>query len=169
MNPIQTDEEIIEWARMVVAANGEKYTPITKGDQFAIAKYILTLCSPSKVDNGDETKGPEGGGDTPESTKGEVIGVDNPELINPKADWAQVRKGATSAEVDEARRMENGEKGIIRRELLVKRGIDTPQKAFDEFLKYTERHHEEMKVIDFSNGMQSTAAAFSWWLTQRID
>ena len=167
MNPIMTDQEIVEWAKDVANAKGEKFTPLTKGDQYAIAQYILERCNTSK-EGGDATEtDAKVAGVTPDD---KVVEVKNPDLIDPHACWAQVSKGATKEECDAAKEMVgDGDKGIIRRQLLVNRGIDTPQKAFDEFLKYTERHREEAVVIDFSNGVQSTAAAFAWWLTQRID
>ena len=176
MNPIRTDQEIVEWAKDVFNAKGEKFTPLTKGDQYAIAQYILanlntadnggTGTEPRAVDEGEPL--PVEGEPLPEATGTEVEEVKNPDLIDPHADWG---KGEADPQEtpEEPKKEADGEKGIIRRQLLVNRGIDTPQKAFDEFLKYTERHREEAVVIDFSNGIQSTAAAFAWWLTQRID
>lgn len=172
MIPIRTDQEIVEWARDVSNAKGEKFTPLTKGDQFAIAQYILAnkkISPPS----GDEQSPLDGqwlpevpqGESLQEATGTEVTEVKNPDLIDPHADWGKDPQETP----EEPKKEADGEKGIIRRQLLVNRGIDTPQKAFDEFLKYTERHREEAVVIDFSTGVQSTAAAFAWWLTQRID
>lgn len=41
MNKIDTDSDVKEWAKMMVDANGEKFTPLSKGDQFAIARFIV--------------------------------------------------------------------------------------------------------------------------------
>ena len=41
MAKIQNETDIIKWAEGIVSANGEKFTPLSKGEQFLIAKYIL--------------------------------------------------------------------------------------------------------------------------------
>ena len=43
---IQTEADIRRWAEKMVKANGEKFTPLTKGEQFLIAKYIMDLGEP---------------------------------------------------------------------------------------------------------------------------
>lgn len=39
---ITTNEDIRQWAEMIVAAKGEKFTPLTKGEQYLIAQYIMS-------------------------------------------------------------------------------------------------------------------------------
>lgn len=169
MNPIKTDQEIVEWAKDVANAKGEKFTPLTKGDQFAIAQYILSnLNTADNSGTGTEPRAVDEGEPLPEAKGTEVEEEKSPDLIDPHADWGK-GKADPQETPKEPKKEADGERGIIRRQLLVNRGIDTPQKAFDEFLKYTERHREEAVVIDFSTGVQSTAAAFAWWLTQRMD
>ena len=43
---IHTCEDIRRWAEKIVNANGEKFTPLTKGEQFLIAKYIMEMGEP---------------------------------------------------------------------------------------------------------------------------
>ena len=40
---IETAQDVHEWAAEIVAAGGGKFTPLSKGDQFVIAKYIIDV------------------------------------------------------------------------------------------------------------------------------
>ena len=41
MKKIESNADVLEWAHSIVTANGEKFTALSKGDQFAIAKFIV--------------------------------------------------------------------------------------------------------------------------------
>lgn len=40
---LENRESIIEWAHATVKANGEKFTPLSKKSQWAIARYIVEI------------------------------------------------------------------------------------------------------------------------------
>lgn len=42
MSNIKTAEDIRNWAKTIVEADGNKFIPLSKGDMLAIAKYILS-------------------------------------------------------------------------------------------------------------------------------
>ena len=41
MNNIKTTADVLEWAKTIVEAKGEKYIPLAKSDMLAIAQYIV--------------------------------------------------------------------------------------------------------------------------------
>ena len=43
MKKIETEADVLKWADEVVAADGERFTPLTKGEQFLIAKCIIDM------------------------------------------------------------------------------------------------------------------------------
>ena len=49
MQKIETEADVRAWAMMMVSANGDKFTPLSKGEQFAIAKYIVETSQTGEV------------------------------------------------------------------------------------------------------------------------
>lgn len=155
---ISTSEEILAWAKDTVAGGGTKYTVLSKSEQFAIASYIC------------EGANTVGGVSSSKEIEPKMVEPPSEGLIDTSAAWAQKSVGEADKPQDTDAKEESIpiKKGMSRRESLVARGIKSPQAAYEEFLRYAQKHPIEAKVMDFSNGKQSIAAAFAWWLTEGV-
>lgn len=49
MSNIKTADDIRNWAKTIVEADGNKFIPLSKGDMLAIAKYILSSAESTYV------------------------------------------------------------------------------------------------------------------------
>jgi len=144
MQKIETEADVRAWAMMMVSANGDKFTPLSKGEQFAIAKYIVGTSSMDgqrKLDAADEM-----------SAVAESL---------PKAedDIPPPPRNPVPCELSTAT--------MTRAYAYHRAGFDV-QQVFDKFLEWGKEHPKQMEVMDFSNGQKSVAAAFAFWLGEII-
>lgn len=136
---IQTADDVRTWAAMMVEAKGEKFTPLSKGEQYVIARYILSNAV--------------GEGPKPEQDVEQDKGMPEP----PPQKAMEVPPPKTQEKVV----------NMSRGAAFHCKGLSA-QQAFDEFLKWTADHAADSKVMDFSTGKQSIEAAFSYWLHEVI-
>ena len=163
MNNITTADDVREWARMIVEAKGEKYTPLAKGDLYAIAKYVLE-CGMSAEKPPEQPDVP-----SPEAIKTAVgtaksikdIEVEDGRFVS--EDEFRRRGGSTST-ADQDHTIETK---VMRCVGLHEKGVAV-QKAYDEFLEWSKSHPKEASVMDFSSGVRSNNAAFAYWLTELV-
>ena len=137
---IQNDSDVRLWAETIVKANGEKFTPLTKGEQYLIAKYIMGSAestSPTGSDKGVPDPSP----------------VPTPEQESPTPEQKQEEQRHPP--------MMQMTRGVA----FHFSGV-TAQQAFDKFLEETKGKSDMAKVMDFSTGRQSTDAAFAYWLNE---
>lgn len=211
---IETENDVVEWARIIVESKGEKYISLPKPALYVIAKWVVSkttlpsaiateskapapsergnvgtydpLGIPGSVTTGeplapktypsDDTYGP---GDIPgmlETFMGDTpipsIAIDAPEASQPPTTTGEELDPSTdenaspteeSPLLGEMPQSTSEERRLTRQQRLVKEGKDA-QEAFDAFLEWSKVCNKQNFVIDFSNGMKSTAAAFAWWL-----
>jgi len=173
MGNINTEAEIVQWATTIVEGKGEKYIALSKGDQFAIAKYILAAANvvtgveepASEVKAEDIATGETVVSDTavPVPDEGSYAGdpadkmqqaIDNPDICQTHGQTEETMPTREEAPTQKRTMLE----------ALIARGFRSPQEAFDEFLKDTNGKDRERRVIDFSNGQMNIGPAFTWWL-----
>ena len=152
MNKIQTEQDVKEWAMEIVMANGDRFTPLSKSEQFVIAMFIyntLETVKPASEPTEDCT-GPtppkETAHDAPapvglDSAKDPVKDITPPQQAQQEPQGIKMSRGAAFHFAGYS-----------------------AQKAFDEFLKWSQEHPQEKEVMDFSNGQKSVVAAYSYWL-----
>lgn len=154
MNNINSTHDVIAWAKEIVAANGDKYTPLSKDDQYAIAKYIMETAT-------SEDKAPEAEKDTSPARPPTAVGT-----ADPKPEVVEVR-----TPTPEDTSCTSGGKtttATMMRSYALHRAGYTVQQAYDEFLKWSKEHPKEATVMDFSTGVKSNNAAFAYWLAEII-
>ena len=149
MVKLNTEEDVRKWAEMIVDGKGEKFTPLSKGDQYVIARFIVKAeqesTSAETVPQAEEDKGtaePPSPPDPPEATPETKHEIETD--LPPPATATMTRSFAYH------------------------RAGYSVQQAYDEFLKWAADHPHESHVMDFSNGKQSTDAAFAYWLGEVI-
>lgn len=173
MNNIKCSDDVLGWARMIVDAKGEKYTPLSKSDLYQIALCITAgeQCgraaeadrpdppanwnaaggpppAPPSVED-EERKGDERKGDAPPPPPQKGDGVDLDALrvnLLPPVTTAVVTRGNA-----------------------YHRAGFGAQKAYDKFLAWAAEHPSEGRVMDFSTGALSANAAFAYWLAEVIE
>jgi len=140
MQKIETEADVRAWAMMMVSANGDKFTPLSKGEQFAIAKYIV---------------------ETSQTGEARLDDVDIAHAALPKAedDIPPPPRNPVPCELSTAT--------MTRAYAYHRAGFDV-QQVFDKFLEWGKKHPKQMEVMDFSNGQKSVAAAFAFWLGEII-
>ena len=141
MAKIQNETDIIKWAEGIVSANGEKFTPLSKGEQFLIAKYILE--------------------------RRNTIGERNMEApIDGTNEIAEDSCSDTTAE-EQKKNKPSKEPSVMRmtRGAVYNLAGMTAQNAYDEYLNWIKDHPTEKDVMDFSTGRKSESAAFAYWLS----
>ena len=143
MNTIKTKEDVLAWAKVIVAAKGEKYTPLAKGDMFAIANFIVEAACPADAPKCIETK---------------------PDAEREKSQTDAPMKPMTT---DTSAAKRNGLMPMPRSQLLRNAGF-TVQQAYDKFLEWGNEHPKEAAVMDFSTGVRSKNAAFAYWLSEMV-
>ena len=137
---ILTNEDVREWAETMVKANGEKFTPLTKGEQFLIAKYIMS--------SGEKSSPKVLEGETPPTDTAQERN-ENPEDTGMVGDGIETLKMTRGAAFHLAGH--------------------SPQKAYDEFLSWCRENKTDTSVMDFSTGARSTSAAFAYWLNEVVN
>lgn len=154
MNKIQTNEDVLKWAEDMVAANGELFTPLSKGEQFLIAKFILN----NQVRESDCTKEENA---NPVPPLSEVPNND---------EHTRSSFNRTAAESTEEAEMPKEKTAIkMTRGAAYHLAGHSAQKAYDEFLSWCKEHPQEGSVMDFFNGQTSVAAAYAYWLHEILD
>ena len=156
MNNINSTQDVIAWAKEIVAANGDKYTPLSKDDQYAIAKYIMETATTV------EDKAPEAEKDTSPAQPPTAVGT-----ADPKPAVVEVRK-PTHEETCSTSGGKTTTTAQMMRSYALHRAGYTVQQAYDEFLKWSKEHPKEATVMDFSTGVKSNNAAFAYWLAEII-
>ena len=156
MKKIETRTDVLEWAQSVVSANGEKFTALTKGDQYTIAKYIVDTLDGETPPPKDEPKAEYPTTATDEPIKG------NPEAATPTAPTATTSPIPNYAPAPQA------QKAIMTRSYAYHRAGFEAQQVFDKFLEWCKEHPKSNEVMDFSTGRKSSDAAFAYWLAEII-
>lgn len=157
MKKIETDSDVRDWAKAVVEANGEKFTPLSKGEQFVIARLIVGMndgCGGEDTPSTEEAK-PE----APTETATEVhadVPFPSPSTSPRECCSCTVSDRPTPQTVQ-----------CTRFEGLHRSGLSA-QQAYDIFLEWCEEHPKEGSVMDFSTGAKSRDAAFSYWLCDTV-
>lgn len=168
---ITIDKDVCEWAKEIVAANGEKFTPLSKGEQYVIAQYILSLLpeverEPS-ADNGEEQPS-ESGADLKEREESpcEDNGV--------PTDWcmSKYKEGNPNSPREyvppTTEYVPPTTATMTRGYAYHRAGLDA-QQTFDKFLEWGKNHPKELSVMDFATGRKSSDAAFAYWLHEIIE
>ena len=157
MKKIETRTDVLEWAHSVVKANGEKFTALSKGDQFAIAKFIV---------DSDEAE--------------PMAEEEQPKDEPPKGNWEKDEpiKGTTEAATTSAPKPAPSpipsyegvptQKAVMTRSYAYHRAGFDVQQVFDKFLEWCKEHPKSREVMDFSTGRKSSDAAFAYWLAELI-
>lgn len=151
---IQNEEDVVRWARETVDRNGEKFTALTKSDQYAIAQYILKQGDNSVNTSGCNRllDGQAEQKELPVQTHSLIRGVTDP--IEPQQTPAEIKEDSRCVPMTRAKAFHGS-------------GVSA-QQAFDRFLEWAKDHPQEAMVMDFSNGKQSAAAAFAYWLADVV-
>lgn len=154
MNKIETDADVLSWAETVMAANGEKFTVLSKGDQLAIARFIMK----NRVGRPEEAESepqPAESEPEPQPSTPNVPQVERDE--EPKTEpWEDKPiKGTTTT-------------ATVTRGYAYHRSGCTAQEAYDKFLTWGKDHPKDTSVMDFATGNKSSAAAFAYWLHELI-
>ena len=149
MNKIQTTDDIRKWAEEIVAAKGEKFTPLSKGDQYKIARFILGLGECEKPMAVNEVQN------------------DQPQEVQtaPHETTQQNSQDESKPKPCE----DNGESVKMTRGAAMHLAGHSAQKAFDEFLKWCDEHRGEKEVMDFSTGQRSISASYAYWLSEIVN
>lgn len=170
MKKIETRTDVLEWAQSVVSANGEKFTALTKGDQYTIAKYIVDTLDGETQPPKDEPKAEYPTTATDEPIKG------NPEAATPTAPTATPTETPTAPTAPTATTSPKpnyalapqAQKAIMTRSYAYHRAGFDAQQVFDKFLEWCKEHPKSNEVMDFSTGRKSSDAAFAYWLADLI-
>lgn len=156
MNNIKTENDVIDWAKAIADGKGEKFIALSKGDMFAIAKYILGISdtepAPSTNPHPRQEWTPAPAPDPDQKPDAELAVHD--------ADGVEVKPQAPAE--TETRKIEMS-MGCA----LHLKGKDA-QQAYDQYLDAVKNHPKAKNVMDFSTGQSSSFAAFAYWLNQPV-
>lgn len=157
MKKIESNADVLEWAHSVVKANGEKFTALSKGDQFVIAKFIVDSDEARPMADGEPPKDepPKGNWEKDEPIKG-----------TQEAATTSAQKPAPSS--IPAYEGVPTQKAVMTRSYAYHRAGFDVQQVFDKFLTWCKEHPKSREVMDFSTGRKSTDAAFAYWLAELI-
>ena len=138
MSKIETEADVRAWAVAVVEAKGEKFTALSKGEQFAIAKYVVETSTDAaeSLPKAEETATPPPP-PLPESS--------TPNPVPCKLSTATMTRAYAYHRA----------------------GFDV-QQVYDKFLEWCNDHPKGKEVMDFSTGHKSVDAAFAYWLGEII-
>lgn len=157
MKKLETKNDIIEWAKIIVEAKGEKFTPMSKGDLFAVASFILEK-------EGEESEKDENqNSERKDETTTESLGTAEDGTV----DHDNSTEGCKAYEEQEC------EEFLFRGVSCTRANFfhdqrSSAQRVYDEFLKWCETNPQEANVMDFSNGTYNKGAAFAYWLQGRM-
>ncbi|MGN0130689.1 MAG: hypothetical protein ACI4CE_07375 [Methanomethylophilus alvi] len=152
MNNIKTADDVRAWAKMIVDAKGDMYTPLAKADMLVIAQFIMDAVTPK---------------DYAEEDKTHVQPVE-PEQEKPQEEDVPTVPSPSQTEVGTA--CPDTKSGVstvtMMRGYALHRAGFTVQQAYDKFLEWSKGHPKEASVMDFSTGVRSANAAFAYWLAE---
>lgn len=166
---ITDNMDVYEWAKEMVAAKGEKFTPLSKGEQYVIAQYIVSLTPRVAADLISQT---------PEVTEEPSADNGAEQLPGPweespcedngvPTDWcmSKYKEGNPNS----PREYVPPTTATMTRGYAYHRaGLDA-QQTFDKFLEWGKKHPKELSVMDFATGRKSSDAAFAYWLHEIIE
>ena len=150
MGKIETEADVREWAKAVVEAKGEKFTALSKGEQFVIAKYVVDYSIGAFPDTEPQAE--------PQTPQAEPHGDPETEPLHPTPAPTPT-PAAPVADTTTAT--------MTRGYAYHRAGCDA-QQAFDKFLQWVKEHPKDGSVMDFSTGTKSVDAAFAYWLNEII-
>lgn len=158
MKKIETDADVLEWARTMVEAKGDKFTALSKGEQFVIAKYIMDIAfGDGQTAESDSVGKPAV---NPETTTATGTKAEEP-LPPPPMPSIQGDSVTTPPEPPTSKAT------MTRAYVYHRAGLDV-QQAYDKFLDWCKEHPKCKEVMDFSTGHKSVDAAFAYWLGELI-
>ena len=164
MNNIKNADDVREWARMIVDAKGEKYTPLSKTDLYQIALCIMETGENAACGgDADTTQPPPAETVAPPTTSVE----DNGKMPEP-AKEQQKDDGIDTAAL-RSNLLQPVRTAAMTRGYAYHRANFGVQEVYDKFLEWAKEHPKEGKVMDFSNGVQSANAAFAYWLAEVVE
>lgn len=159
---ITDNMDVCAWAKEMVAAKGEKFTPLSKGEQYVIAQCIVSLIPKTEEPSADDGAGQpsESGADLKEREESpcEDNGV--------PTDWC--KSTGKEDNPNSLRDYVPPTTATMTRGYAYHRAGFDAQKTFDEFLRWCKDHPHENSVMDFATGEKSTAAAFAYWIHEII-
>ena len=157
MDHFKGQEDIENWANETLTAAGDKFTALSKNDQFMLAKYIVDSVNRFHPLHLGE------GGIVRTNVEGKEKIVDVPPASEPKDDKVELKPMPMSKRIDPPTTVK-----IMRRKKFADEGKDA-QAAYDEFLQWAAENQRDAFVMDFSNGKSEPAAAFAYWLTEPVE
>ena len=155
--------DVCAWAKEMVAAKGEKFTPLSKGEQYVIAQCIISLIprkteEPSADNGAGQLPGPGAEFGGREELPCEDHGV--------PTDWC-ADKEAEPSPTPPQNPVPTPTETMTRGYAYHRAGFDA-QQTFDKFLEWGKNHPKELSVMDFATGRKSSDAAFAFWLHEII-
>ena len=153
MKKIETDADVLEWAQTMVEANGDKFTPLSKGEQFVIAKYIVANANGVAATETEEK---------PEAATATATKVED-DIPPPPPPMPSVQGDSVTAPLEPP----TSKATMTRAYAYHRAGFDV-QQAYDKFLEWCKDHPKSKEVMDFSTGHKSVDAAFAYWLGEII-
>ena len=155
MGKIETEADVREWAKAVVEAKGEKFTALSKGEQFVIAKYVVdySMAIPDMAPDTEPDTEPQAALQPPQE---EPHGDPETEPLHPAPTPTPAAPVADTTTAT-----------MTRGYAYHRAGCDA-QQAFDKFLEWVKNHPKDGSVMDFSTGTKSVDAAFAYWLNELI-
>ena len=179
----QKEQEVLEWAKETVKAQGAKFSALTKQAQYNIAQYILHLKKEvdffKTVVNKDMEQSIEEGANvtTDSEDQDDTSDVsptqeqDNPssDSADPSTDDTFKEESSSDAEVKPVQEEKKEETippcKIPRGMKFHLSGFDA-QKAYDVYLATVGEGRGT--VLDFRTGKESREAAFAYWLMEQV-
>lgn len=159
MGKIETEADVREWAKAVVEAKGEKFTALSKGEQFVIAKYVVdySMAIPDMAPDTAPQEEPQAEPqEEPQTQQEDPHGDPETEPLHPDPTPTPAAPVADTTTAT-----------MTRGYAYHRAGCDA-QQAFDKFLEWVKNHPKDGSVMDFSTGTKSVDAAFAYWLNELI-
>ena len=153
MKKIETDADVLEWAWTMVGAKGDKFTPLSKGEQFVIAKYIVANANGMASTETHEK---------PEQITATVTNWED-DIPPPPPPMPSVQGDSVTVPLEPPT-----SKATMSRAYAYHRAGFDVQQAYDKFLEWCKDHPKSREVMDFSTGHKSVDAAFAYWLGETI-
>lgn len=166
MNNIKTSEDVLNWAKTIVDAKGDKYIPLAKADMLAIAQFIVDVGASGKEAMPEADRPPKGWANDPMPEKPETSSATAEGKADPMSeveDKDPTDRGETSTSGGKQTTTATMTRGYA-----LHRAGFTVQQAYDKFLDWAKENPKESSVMDFSTGVKSSNAAFAYWLAEII-
>lgn len=161
MDNITSKETMEEFIGKIIDGKGNFFKPLSKSDLYKLATRIREL--EAEVRRLGEI---QGGGEPATDEDSPAECVSDAETTGCAEDTGE--ESSADAEENGAEFPSCADAPVRTwRDVLEQRGADA-QDAFDEFVKWREKHPKQSSVMDFTTGMKSVGAAFAYWLTSRF-